>query len=319
MLSMKKYKHIGFEERFMIEKLFEANVSIREIADFLYRSPNTISREINTNSVHGIYTAKKAHLKVSQRRWRAKRQCLKVAMHRFLKRFVEAKLKEKWTPKQISGYLKEELGITCSSKAIYKFIEHRGLEYQLFWRWNKKKGGPKRKKHKTCNDGRKYIDVRPERTDEVGHYELDFIVSKHSSYVLLVATDIRTKHTLVRKLPNRKRSTISQAFSDMFSGVPVKSITTDNDIAFQDWPKLEQIIHAPIYFCHPYHSWEKGLVENTNRWIRCFVPKRRDIASVTQEDLDEIHAFLNNRPRECLGFKIPSVYYYELTSVLLEG
>ena len=138
-------------------------------------------------------------------------------------------------------------------------------------------------------------------------------------YVLLVATDRLTKHSMVRKLPNRKRHTISAAFSQMFGGVTVKSITTDNDIAFQHWPELEQIIHAQIYFCHPYHSWEKGLVENTNRWIRCFVPKRRDIASVTQEDLDEIHAFLNNRPREVIGFKIPSVYYYNLTSVLLEG
>jgi IS30 family transposase len=124
---------------------------------------------------------------------------------------------------------------------------------------------------------------------------------------------------MVKKLPNRKRRTISAAFSQMFGGVTVKSITTDNDIAFQHWPELEQIIQAPIYFCHPYHAWEKGLVENTNRWIRCFVPKRRDIASVTQEDLAEIHAFLNDRPRECLGFRIPSVYYYELTSVLLEG
>jgi IS30 family transposase len=123
---------------------------------------------------------------------------------------------------------------------------------------------------------------------------------------------------MVQKLPNRKRSTISTAFSDMFGGVTVKSITIDNDIAFRHWTELEAIIQAPIYFCHPYHSWKKGLVENTNRWIRCFVPKRRDIASVTQEDLNEIHAFLNDRPREVIRFKILSVYYYEL-SVLLEG
>ena len=318
-MSMKTYKHLSFEERFTIEKLYRADVKIREIAAFLGRSPNTVSRELVKNMVSGVYDAEKAQLKVSQRRWRAKRQCLKVVVDSFLVRFVEEKLELKWTPKQISGHLKEELSITCSAKAIYKFIEHRGLEYRLFWRWNKKRGGPKRKTHKQADDGRKYIDVRPDISEEVGHYELDFIVSKQSSYVLLVATDKLTKHSLVAKLPNRKRSTISQAFSDMFSGITVQSITTDNDIAFQHWLELEEIIHAPIYFCHPYHSWEKGLVENTNRWIRCFVPKRRDIASVTQEDLGEIRAFLNDRPRECINFRIPSVYYYELTSVLLEG
>jgi IS30 family transposase len=313
-----KYKQLSFEERFVIEKLFNSDVPIREIATFLKRSPNTISRELCRNMVNGIYNAKKAQLKVSQRRWRAKRQCLKVAMNSFLVSFVEAKLELKWTPRSISGYLKRELSITCSSKAIYKYVEHRGLEYRLFWCWNKKRGGPKRKKHKVCEDGRKYIDKRPVFHNQLGHYELDFIVSKRSSYVLLVATDRLTRHSLVQKLPNRKRSTISQAFAEMFGGVTVKSITTDNDIAFRNWAELETIIQAPIYFCHPYHSWEKGLVENTNRWIRCFVPKRRDIASVTQEDLEEIHAFLNDRPRECVGFKIPSVYYYE-ESVLVEG
>jgi IS30 family transposase len=315
---MKTYKQLSFEERFMIEKLWRGKIAIREIALFLGRSPNTISHELRKNLVKGNYEAEKAQLKVNQRRWRAKRQCLKVALDSFLVRYMEAKLEQKWSPKQISGHLKRELGITCSAKAIYKFIESRGLEYRLFWRWNKRRGGPKRKKNQVANDGRKYIDIRPLGLVEVGHYEVDFIVSKHSSYVLLVVTDRLTKNTHIRKLPNRKRHTISAAFSQIFSGVTVKSITTDNDIAFNHWVELERIIQAPIYFCHPYHSWEKGLVENTNRWIRCFVPKRRDIASVTKEDLDEIHAFLNDRPRQCIGFRVPSEYYYE-QSVLLEG
>lgn len=315
---MKTYKHLSFEERFTIEKLLQGAVAIREIAEFLGRSPNTISHEIKKNSVKGVYEADKAQLKVNARRWRAKAQCLKVALDSFLVRFVETKLKAKWSPRQISGHLKLELGISCSAKAIYKFIESRGLEYQLFWRWNKRRGGPKKQKHKGVNDGRKYIDTRPSVVNEPGHFEVDFIVSKESAWVFLVVVEILTKRVWILKLPNRKRHTISAAFSQVFSGISVKSITTDNDIAFHHWAELEEIIQVPIYFCHPYHSWEKGLVENTNRWIRCFVPKRRDIESVTKEDLDEIHAFLNDRPRECIGFRIPSEYYYE-QSVLVEG
>lgn len=315
---MKTYTHLSFEERFTIEKLWQGKISIREMAVFLRRSPNTISHELKKNLVNGSYEAEKAQVKVSQRRWRAKRQCLKVALDSFLVRFVEAKLQLKWSPRQISGYLKKELNITCSPKAIYKFIESRGLEWHLFWRWNKKKGGRKRPNHAPPMDGRVYIDERPDIQGEYGHYEVDFIVSTHSTWVFLVIVEMLTKHTWVRALPNRKRTTIRDAFSSVFRGVTVKSITTDNDIAFTSWRELEYIIQAPIYFCHPYHSWEKGLVENTNRWIRCFVPKRRDIASVTQEDLDEIHAFLNDRPRACIGFRVPSEYYDE-QSVLLEG
>lgn len=314
----KKYQHLSFEERFCIEVMHRAETAVRSIAEFLGRSPNTISREIRKNSVQGIYDAKKAKHKAYVKRWRAKSQCLKVAMSSFLCVFVEEKLEKKWSPKQISGHLKRQYGINCSSKAIYKFAESRGLDYQLFWGWNNMKGGWKRGRWKTAKDGRSFIEERPERVGS-GHIEMDFIVSKQSSFALLVAVDSTTKKTWIRKLPNRKRGTVRAALSEMFRDVELKSITTDNDIAFACWRELEVLLSTRIYFTHPYHSWEKGLVENTNRWVRCFVPKRRDIASVTQEELDEIHSFLNDRPRECIGFRMPSEYYSNITSVLLEG
>jgi transposase, IS30 family len=315
-----KYHHLSFEERFVIEKLYRVGVLVRRIAEFLERSPNTISREIRKHSVKGEYNAVKAKQKSSAKRWRAKEQCLKVAMDSFLCLFVEERLEKpcRWSPKQISGHLKRELGINCSAKAIYKFAESRALNHLLFWGWNSKKGGKKRNHWKTAQDGRKYIEERPE-AKEAGHLEMDFIVSKESTWVLLVASDRVTKKTWVQKLPNRKYSTIHAVLSIMFHGVELKSITTDNDIAFTCWRELEVLLNTPIYFTHPYHSWEKGLVENTNRWIRCFVPKRRDIGSVTQEEIDEILSFLNDRPREVLGFRSPSEYYLDLTTVLLEG
>jgi len=309
---MKKYKHLSFEERFVIERLYGGGSEIRQIAEFLGRSPNTISLEIKKNSVRGIYTADKAKQKSSMKRWRAKGQCLKVAMDSFLTVFVEEKLKKKWSPKQISGHLAREMGIQCSAKAIYKFAETRGLDHLLFWGWNNHKGGWKRGRWKTAHDGRKYIEMRPERT-EAGHFEMDFIVSKGSKWVLLVVVDSVSKKTWVVKLPNRKRNTIRAALSKLFHGVELKSITTDNDIAFTCWAELEVLLNTHIYFTHPYHSWEKGLVENTNRWIRCFVPKRRDIESVTEEEMKEIHSFLNDRPRECIAFRTASEYYLNLS------
>ena len=313
-----KYHHLSFEERFCIEKMYYAKVLIRNIAKFLGRSPNTISLEIKKNSVNGIYTAEKAKHKAYSQRWRAKQQCLKVAMNSFLCVFVKEKLEKKWSPKQISGYLKREFDITCSAKAIYKFAESRGLEYLLFWGWNNKKGGRKRIHWKHVQDGRKYIEERPNK-NEAGHFEMDFVVSRESKWVLLVIVDRFTKRSWVIKLPNRKRDTIRAALSRLFHGIVLKSITTDNDIAFTCWRELEVLLDTHIYFTHPYHSWEKGLVENTNRWIRCFVPKRRDIESVTEEEMQEIHFFLNDRPREVLGFKTALSYYYKQESVLLEG
>jgi IS30 family transposase len=311
------YKHLSFEERFVIEALLKKKTSIRSIADILERSPNTVSREIAKNSTQGIYTAKKAHHKAYLKRWRSKTQCCKVAMNDFLYRYVDKKLRSKWSPTQISGILKKEYGIICSPKAIYKFAKSRCLERFLFWGWNRRKGGRKAYSINNPKDDRKYIDVRPLEV-ATGDWEMDFIVSSLSTFVLLVIVNRVTKYTKVYKLENRKRTTVMYALSIAFHGEYVRSITTDNDIAFVCWKDIESLFHTQVYFTHPYHSWEKGLVENSNRWIRCFVPKKQDIKYVTREDLYAIHSFLNNRPREVIGFMFPSVYHRE-TSVLLRG
>src|SRR3989344_4409584 len=158
----KKYSHLSERERFVIEKLFVAGVKLREIAEFLGRSPNTVSREIQKHSVNGEYDAAKAKQKSQAKRWRAKEQCLKVAMNSFLCVFVEERLGKpyRWSPKQISGYLKRELNIICSSKAIYKFAENRCLEHLLFWGWNKHKSCKNGDIGKRPKDGRKYIEER---------------------------------------------------------------------------------------------------------------------------------------------------------------
>ncbi len=309
----KKYRHLSNEERFVIETLWKKGVVIREIGRLLERSPNTVSREIEKNSVGGVYVAKKATTKAYFKRYRSKRQCLKVVMDDTLHRFVDAKLREKWSPEQISGYLKKEIGIVCSEKAVYKFARKRCYDRYLFWGWNRKRGGPKSGKTMTAKDGRVYIDGRPPLSG-IGHLELDFIVSAKSSWVLLVAVDRLTKKTRVVKLHNRKRATVRGALSFLFRDEIVRSITTDNDIAFACWREIETLLNTQVYFTHPYHSWEKGLVENTNRWIRCFVAKGREIGSVTEKELWETHSFLNDRPRKLIGFQTPNMYHYQLTS-----
>jgi IS30 family transposase len=91
---MKTYTQLSFEERFVIETLYRGHVTIRDIADFLKRSPNTISRELKKNVVNGSYIAVSAAQKVSARRWRSKEQCLKVGVNGFLACFVEERLKK---------------------------------------------------------------------------------------------------------------------------------------------------------------------------------------------------------------------------------
>ena len=97
----------------------------------------------------------------------------------------------------------------------------------------------------------------------------------------------------------------------MFDGVTVKTILTDNDIAFTHWSYFERLLGSPFYFTHPYHSWEKGLVGNTNKWIRHFIPKKTDLQTVTNEKIVQVLAYLNDRPRQVLGYKTANEVYLE--------
>lgn len=307
-MYMQRTTKITRAERDIIEKLQDQGV--RYISRLLHRSPSSISSELQRGLKDGTYSAAYGQQVKYWRRYRCKKDCMKVSMDPYIRKLVEEKLKEKWSPEQISGTLRLQ-GITCSKKAIYKFVHIRGLSHLLFWSWNKRKPGKKRKNNKKFCDSRKYIDQRPV-CNELGHYEMDFVVSKKSSSVLLVLTDIVSKYTLVEILPNRKYTTMCDVFSQIFDGSrPLKSITTDNDIAFNPWKRFEEQLQCSIYFCNPYHSWEKGLVENTNRWIRCFMPKRKDIASVTESVMLEIDQFMNQRPREILGFRKPRDLFYQ--------
>jgi IS30 family transposase len=92
-------------------------------------------------------------------------------------------------------------------------------------------------------------------------------------------------------LPNRNNDLLNKAIYDLLKNHIVKSITTDNDIGFSKWKELEILLGTSVYFCHPYHSWEKGLVENCNRWIREFIPKKTDLKSISFEYITHIENY----------------------------
>jgi IS30 family transposase len=304
-----KKTHLLFKERFCIEKMLKAGKSFGEIAKTLGRGLSTISEEVNANGGRDNYDARKAQIRANFKQYRKKRNCNKVAMDSHLYKFVEKKLILGWSPERISLRLKHQSGLKYASfKSIRKFIQGRhGLERFLFWNRNNHKSGRKRKKESYLNDiERKWIDSRTlSALYEYGHWEGDFIISKYNSLVLLVLVEKFSKTILLRILPNRKNDLVNETIGLMLKNYSVKSLTLDNDIAFSKWKKLEKIIKAPIYFCHPYHSWEKGLVENSNRWIRQFIPKKSNLAFYSEKDIKWIEDWFNHTPRQCLDGKTP--------------
>lgn len=309
----KVFRHFSFEERKHIERWLAEQKSLRWIANSLGRSVSSISDEIRRNSVKGIYDAKKAHHKAYIKRKDSKIQCMKVAVDPTLRSYIETNIKAHQSPEGISGRLKHiETAIPyASAKAIYKFVWSpygRQIERNLYSKAVKKRGGPKRDRPITI-DGRTMIDERPKsvlKRREFGHFEADFIESgKDGKGSLLVLVERKTRYPFLKYLEDRDTKTVNAAIQELLSGMLVKTLTIDNDISFQKHEKLSILIGADIFFCHPFASHEKGTVENRNKAIRRYLPKRTDLSSYSGEYIRWAEQTLRNKFMKCLEYQTP--------------
>lgn len=295
-----KKKHLTGEERFLIQKCLEAGDSYRVIATRLSRGVSTISQEVAAQGGRNGYSAEKAHHHAYLQQYWKKRDCMKVALTPFLCRFVEEKLRTHWSPERIAGHLKRSHLSYASPKAIRKFAHSRTLESYLYRRG--KRHVVKTHSNIRWQNERVFVDDHRCVREGYGHWEGDFIVSCKSAEVLLVLVERETKETIIRLLPNRTNALVRKIIVAALSGKTVHSLTVDNDVAFVKHAALAGALRVPVYFARPFRSTDKALVENTNRWIRWFIPKKTNLAFVSKEKVAEIEEWFNSVPRQCLGF-----------------
>lgn len=311
-MRKKTYSHITKTERQEIAILSEKGYSRRAIALVLGRNVSSISREINSRKTKGIYDPQKAHAKARVRRQNAKYQGMKVVGNRELSDYVETKLSEDWSPEAISGRIKEvdRRVRYISAKGIYKFVASAyGVRFLRHLEYKGRRRKPKIPSPVTKFENRIFIDQRPTIVDTKGRFgdwEGDFIVSgRNGSGVLLVLHERKARYILIRKLTVVSIEQVHRLLHEMTGGIMMNTLTLDNDIVFRKHEEMSRILGVAVYFCHPYHSWEKGGVENTNKLIRRYVPKGSDISKFSDAYIQEVETKLNTRPRKCLRYKTP--------------
>lgn len=310
---MSIYTHLCFGERKKIERLLRKKKSIRAIALMLGRGVSCISNEIKLGIVKDTYDAKKAEAKAILRRRESKIQCMKVAMDKELKKFVIDSMKDHQSPEGISGRLKNvKRNIPyASTKAIYKFIESphgRQVEKHLYSNSVKKRTGPKNKK-RVGLDGRTMIDERPLAVYnrlEFGHLEGDFIESGgDGTGSLLVIVERKTRYPFLAYLEDKSTKNVNDLINILLKDFPIQSLTLDNDLSFQKHKELSEILKTTIFFCHPHCPTEKGTVENRNKAIRRYLPKKCDLSKYSKDYILEIENKLRKRYMKCLDYKTP--------------
>jgi IS30 family transposase len=312
---MSHYTQLTREERYQISALKAAGHDQVEIAKVIGRHKSTVSRELTRNRGLRGYRPKQADsLAVNRRQDKSTHRIVPESWSR-----VELLLREYWSPEQISRWLRYEENINVSPEWIYQYIlrdKQSGGALYRYLRCQKQ-----RKKRYGAQDrrgqlkGRVSIDERPEIVNQrsrIGDWEADTVIGKQGGSVLVTLVERKTRLTVIGKAPNRTAHEVTAVIVKrlMPLAAQVKTLTYDNGKEFASHQQIDKELTSNGYFAHPYHSWERGLNENTNGLIRQFFPKGKDLVEITDAQIQEVMDKLNNRPRKCLGFKTPNQIFF---------
>jgi IS30 family transposase len=326
----KKYKHLTTEERDLIAVRNAEGRTQEEIAEELRRSPATISRELKRNkSSKGIYLATEADQQAKTRKSKAHQRTR--IPDEWTRQYIEDRvIQDQWTPEQISGRLKLKYPEHyVSHETIYQYIYNERPELGLHLPRKRHQRLPKSKLRKTKATkipDRVSIKERPpeiEDRKEFGHFEADCVVSSRSGKgALLTMTERLSRYTIIAKLEEKTSSQTNLALSFALSAYDkdlLKSITYDNGSEFAGHKEVNNVYDLTSYFCEPYHSWEKGTVENRNGVIRYYFPKGTDFSKITLERIKYVQDKINNRPMKLLGFRTPKEVHDEMVLKLTQS
>jgi IS30 family transposase len=323
------YNHLSLDKRNVIEAMLNIGSSQKNIATATGFSESSISYEISKNThPSGTYSAEYAEAQATKRRDGSKKR--RVLSNQKIVEYIDKKLKEYWSPEQISGRGKiEEDLIEVSTESIYEYIylpENRTKELWKYLRRSRKrpkKQKPGRSKRKGCNiHNRVSIHKRPEVVNErsrIGDFEGDSVVGARQGNdgALGTFSDRTSSLVLIGKMERKCSNEMCRVSTEQLKRIPKSkrhTMTIDNGSEFVCHEAITAITGVQCFFADPYSSWQRGANENTNGLIRQFFPKGTSFKHVTQEDVDRVANLLNNRPRKRLGFKTPLEVFFKNSS-----
>jgi len=314
---MRNYKQLSQEQRYQIEILKKAGKTQKEIAELLGVSPGTICRELKRNQGKRGYRPKQAQIKADKRRAQATKA---LKMTEGLVRLIEEKIVLDWSPEQVSGWLKAELGIAISHERIYQHIwtdkRHGGTLYlhlRQSHKKRKKQYGSKDKRGQIRN--RISIDERPaivEEKNRIGDWEIDTVIGQNHQGALVTLVDRVSKFTLIKKIDSKQAEVVTEATIILLKPYLDKAltITADNGKEFAGHETIKAHLNAEVSCVNHFYSWEPGLNENTNGLIRQYFTKGSSFENITDEDVEAVMHKLNHRPRKTLYYQTPHAVFF---------
>ena len=291
-----------------------------EIADVLKVDKSTISRELRRNVGERGWRPKQAHEKCVTRRLACK-NANKFSPENWAQ--VEVLIRKKLSPEQVSSRMAMEETLKISHETIYMHVYNDKRAKGDLWlhlrsqKRNRKRYGSGQERRGTLKN-RISIDERPKIIDlkeRIGDWEGDTVIGKDHKGAMVTLADRASRYTLATMLPSKHADGVTAAVKRLLSPHKLKrhTVTFDNGKEFAGHEEIAKDLKLDMYFAHPYHSWERGLNENTNGLLRQYFPKGTMFKTVTEEEVRAAVTALNHRPRKILGFKSPYEVFFNKT------
>jgi IS30 family transposase len=227
-----------------------------------------------------------------------------------------------WSPEQIASQL------PISHETVYQHVYADKAQGGTLWK-HLRCQKQKRKRYAGGRDrrgqipNRRPLSERPlhiEARRQVGHWECDTVIGASHKGAVVTMVERKSGYAVMAKVEKKTSELVSSAIVDKLQPMAarVKTLTFDNGKEFAGHAHIDQQLQSTAYFARPFASWERGSNENLNGLLRQYVPKKRAMSTVSDEEIRMIQNRLNNRPRKRLGFKTPAeVFHQSLKRVAL--
>lgn len=232
----------------------------------------------------------------------------------------------------------EEIG--CSRRTLYNYLDQsvltaRNIDLRRRVKYKQRRTATRTStKDRAYRKGRNYLDFQKliKEHPTLSIVEMDVVEGVKGGKVFLTMMFRNCSLMLIFLLDSKTQEAVARIFGDLTLALGIEEFTkifpvilTDGGPEFQDPDLLEEDScgnkRTSIYYCDPYSSWQKGMIEKNHEYIRLVLPKGSSFNDLKHAEVTLLQNHINSEARDslngCSPFKLSQLLINENLHQLL--